>query len=200
MFTLIKIRALGNAAALAAGHYLAIDQGSDPAKRVSLSTLLAYFFGPAMDPYGFRKLAASGVAIVAPTDTNLNILLTVAVPAGSLGPNGRLRMAFVWTCTNNANVKTFQVLFGGGSLRNSSLANFQSHVDRIEMSNAGAVDFQIAGSPGVSSGGVGGTTGAAASLNIDSAVSQNIEVKVQKATGADVVQLRSYIIETSYGA
>lgn len=40
-------------------------------------------------------------------------LATVSIPAGAMGLNGWLEYTFVYSCTNNANTKTFSVEFGG---------------------------------------------------------------------------------------
>lgn len=143
-----------------------------------------------------RIIAKSAVAAVSPSDTVENALATITVPAGSMGPNGVLRITSVWSVTNNANVKTARIRLGGpaGTIYAApALASMVSLHDVRTIMNRNSESSQIGGNGGTASYGV--TTNSVVTSAIDTSAATTIVFTAQKATGADVMILESYIVE-----
>jgi len=138
-------------------------------------------------------IAQSAVAVVAPaSDTNENILATVNIPGNLIGANGSVVIDTLWSCTNNANVKTARIRLGGiggtivGSMTlTSSLSG--RHLARFTNRNSEASQvFSLSGSGTGSSGAAIGTA------TINTANSQDLVITALKATGTDTMTLEAY--------
>lgn len=135
-----------------------------------------------------------GAAISGPADTNENTLRAVTLPANALGVNGIARIWSLWSQTNNANVKTIRVKFGGTNVvaaAVTSTATFQ-HVTLIRNRNVAnsQVFFAMSSASLFAPGGLNPTLAA-----IDTAADVQIIFTVQKATAGDTMTLEAYGIE-----
>jgi hypothetical protein len=138
-------------------------------------------------------LSQSGVAVAAPLDTVENVVLTVAIPAGTLGSNGRLRMRFSFSMTSSVNNKTLTLRYSTGVIVNSIRTTDARVSVYVEMLNRNATNSQITTCSIVGTGATGEM--APTTSAIDSTAAQNLTFSVTKVTGAEVVQLESYGIE-----
>lgn len=147
----------------------------------------------------WRVLAQSSVALSAPADTNENTLVTVAIPAGVMGANGRVRVTSLWSMTNSSNNKTTRVRFDGvafGSVTHTTVASYR---EVREVCNRNSVSSQIGTMPG----GVGGwstTTGALVTSTANTSGSVNVTLTAQKASAGETVTLESYLVEVLYAS
>lgn len=145
----------------------------------------------------FRVLGASAVAVSGAADTAENILATVTIPAGAMGLNGVVRILAVWTCTNNANVKTARVRFsgiGGTVFATASMASQASLRQFTQFANRGAANSQVGGSSAHNVQ-FTVTTNAAITASVDTAAATTIVFTAEKATGGDTMTLESYLVE-----
>jgi hypothetical protein len=141
-------------------------------------------------------LASSAVAVSCPADTNDNVLATVTIPAGAMGPNGRLRITSLWTVTNSANTKGLRVKLGGAGGTDYSGVTLTASATlrtQIEICNRGAPNSQIGFT--ASQGGFSVSTGANITSAIDTSVAQTIVFGGQKQSAGETITLESYLVE-----
>jgi len=143
-------------------------------------------------------LGVSGTIASAGANTTENILATVTIPGGLMGPNGQLWVYTLWNYTNSANSKTMRVrLNGAGSTQAFAITQTATTqmADLRIIQNAGAQNSQIffdRGSvphPGATSVGVN-TTAA-----IDTSVTTSLVITGQKATAGETLSLVSWSVQ-----
>lgn len=111
------------------------------------------------------------------TDANYQTLVTVPVPA--MGPNDSLEIELLWSFTGSTNAKNLNIQYGGQSFRTANTATAANIAlrDLVTLRNTGATNSQRSSF----SLGAGTLTGfmttAAATLSIDSTISQNISIR-----------------------
>jgi hypothetical protein len=142
-------------------------------------------------------VAQSAVAASHTGDTNDFTFATVQIPAYAMGPNGRLRITTLWSCTNNANNKNVRVKFDGTSFTDLVLTSVANARAVTEISNRNANNSQV-GAP-VNFAGVGTNTGALITAAIATSSNKNITITAQLATAGDTVTLEAYVIELIRG-
>ena len=147
---------------------------------------------------GILVLAQSAVPVPLTGSTGLTTLATVNVPANIMGLNGRLRIATIWSCTNNANNKTPSISFAGASLLSSALTTVNALMDEQIIANRGAANSQIALSPSTIAD-FGSSGNANVTTAIDTTQNQQILIQGQLANAGDTLQLESYLVEVLYG-
>ena len=140
-------------------------------------------------PNTVKVLAVQNTEVVSPSNTNENTVYSFSVPGGTIGNNGSLRICTQFLCTNNANVKTLRIKFGGVTVLSTPAANAAGAGQFLKIANRNSESSQISGIV------VSGTTGTITTMAIDTSATQNIEVTVQKATAGDTLDLQSIIIE-----
>lgn len=148
----------------------------------------------------WKVLAQSGVAVSHTGNTNETVLATVAMPGGTLGANGVLRITTLWTVTNSADNKTFRVRLGGVSgaqvlsvgvttvataIIQRTVWNRNSEASQVSWAAGTANSFLIAGAANFTS-------------MVNTANAQDIVISGQLATGTDTVTLEGYLIEYQY--
>jgi hypothetical protein len=141
---------------------------------------------------GPQILARSAAPVVAPVDTNENILVTINVPEELLGINGILRITPYWSTTNNANVKTLRARFsgiGGTALLSVNAASGSAAMTPIIVANRNAANSQYA--MGLSGATVNSVNGPA----VNTLAATTVVITAQKATAGDTVQLDAYLVE-----
>jgi len=145
---------------------------------------------------GVYILGQSGVEIPLTGTVAETALATIPVPAGAMGPNGRLRITALWNYTNSANNKTLRVRFGGigGTIYHSTVltttANFRAIID---IANRNATNSQVGAPNGLNS--VGSTTGALVTGAIDTTLAQDIVITGTLASAGEAINLESYLVE-----
>lgn len=149
---------------------------------------------------GSVVLAQSAVAVSCPVDATEDILATINVPAGLLGPNGAVRVSAQWTLTNNANSKTLRVRFGGiggtGYL-NAVQASVAGGVSTVLIGNRGAANSQAGNAVITNTAAV--ATAQAGTGAVDTAAATTLVITGQKATAGDTLTLESYLVEAFPG-
>lgn len=148
-------------------------------------------------------IAQSAVAVSAGAVTTEEVLATITVPAGAIGPNGQLQIHTVWTMTNGANNKITRARLGGIagtaylSLTHTTIATF---FRSIFVNNVNSASSQkstwIAGSAASN-----GTSASALTTSaVDTSAAFDIVLTGQKAVAGEVITLESYQVLVCYGA
>jgi hypothetical protein len=156
----------------------------------------------------YNNLLAAGslpVAIVSPTAFSglsggsgaqatgaYKALLTVSVPANSLGANGRIEVNREGVVPNNANAKYIQLTWSGTTVNTATLASTAGGGAIISIQNMGVTNAQYA------QNGNTGDTGAAVSSALpagDTTGAVNLVFNEQMATATDFVIMNSYSVK-----
>lgn len=144
-----------------------------------------------------KIIAASAVIATAPADTNENVLATVTLPAGIMGPNGIVRITTLWTVTNSANAKTLKVYFGGlggTTYLSVGLTAVASYQPITMIRNRNSVSSQV-GSPDAATASISSSTDGVTTSSINTASAVDIVITGTKASAGETISLESYLVE-----
>lgn len=144
----------------------------------------------------WRVLAQSSVAAAHTGNTSETTLASIVIPAGAMGPNGRIRITSLWSATNSANAKTMRHKFGGVNYSAQNMTTQQGWRHETEIGNRNAANSQ-AGNGNNSFGAAGQTTNTSA---IDTASAVTVLLAGQLASAGETITLESYRVEVLYGA
>lgn len=161
----------------------------------------------------WRTIASSAVAVVrnsanAAGDATETAQVTIAIPAGAIGPNGHVRLTWLGSHTNSANVKTWRVRFGasgagtGGSIYyNVAATSSASLSNQIIISNRNSASSQVSATSG-SSTSFNQTTGNVSTSSINTANASEIVISNlwAGATASESMTVERYLVEVMYGA
>lgn len=149
---------------------------------------------------GGRVIAQSGASASHTGDTIEATLATITLPAGVLGPNGRLEIDTLWTfSTSSANSKTCRaklstaVIAAVVATTSLGLRHMGTCINRN--SQSAQIIFNPANQPGSGTSAVANSTAA-----IDTSVSQTITITGQLASAAETITLEGYTVRAIYGA
>jgi hypothetical protein len=142
----------------------------------------------------WRTVAASGVAVSHTGSTAEVILATVELPAGLIGANGILRVAALWTTTNDADDKTLRVNLGATAFLARVATTQVSQRTVTIIQNRNAQDSQIGHSDSANNP-FQGTTDAVTTGTEDTSGALNLTITGQLEDGTDTVTLEAYIVE-----
>jgi hypothetical protein len=133
-------------------------------------------------------------AAFAITGTTLETtLVTLTIPAGLIGSNGKVKFYPLWSTTNNANTKTLRVKFPVGAVYTAAASNIFHVAGLVIIRNFGSESVQR-----VSSGmlaGLGGTISSIAQTTIDTSAATTITITGQLAVGTDTMTLEGLFVE-----
>jgi hypothetical protein len=126
--------------------------------------------------------------------TALTALYTTVVPALAMDRNGQLRIWVAFDFSNSANLKTFQVTFGGQVILTltATANNYLSrwiHVFAKGVTNSQSVEPTSIATP------QGFQTVGSTSLTVDTTQSQNLVVSGQLASASDSITLTQHSVE-----
>jgi hypothetical protein len=144
----------------------------------------------------WRVLAQSSVAVPHTGDTIETTLASVVIPAGAMGPNGRVRITSLWSGTNSGNNKTSRHKFGGTNYWAQNFTSSASWRLQTELSNRNATNSQV----GNASSAFGGGGSAAPTSAVDTTAAVTILLTGQLANAGEAITLESYCVELLYGA
>lgn len=148
------------------------------------------------------KLDASAVAASHTGDLVETTVKTVTVPAGAIGPNGRIRITHSWSWPNNGNTKTPRIRFGGigGSVvfginaTTTTGVRTQTAIANVNAQNAQKF-FSTADPEGFGTSSVVVPTSA-----IDTSAATDIVFTALLGNAGDTLSLEDYCVELLYGA
>lgn len=139
---------------------------------------------------GMSLLAASAVAASHTGTIAQTTLATVAIPAGSMGLNGGLRIMYNFSYTNNANNKTVRLKLGATTLRTTirTTAVYDSVIDTVKNRNSASSQLVellfLLGNGSIS------LTKTTAAENTSQTL--NVEITAELAVATDNFTLESY--------
>jgi hypothetical protein len=142
-------------------------------------------------------LASSFVAVSGAADTNENTLATIAVPAGTFGSNGVIRLFMKLLTNNNANVKTWRVRFsgiGGTAIYTQAAANGTDGYITLYLAAKNSTSAQVSMATGIYAG-IAGISTAEITTAVDSTAASTIVITATKATASDTMTLTGYVAE-----
>lgn len=151
-----------------------------------------------------RVLASSGVAVSHTGNTDETALLTLSIPAGSMGANGWLQISSTWGFSGANSTRTPRIRLGGiagtafFAVANASTIN--SHGDIRRIHNRNATNSQVCFNLASASGGVGASSGAIVTGSLDTTTALDLVLSGQVANSGDTIILESYVIEIFYKA
>jgi hypothetical protein len=148
-------------------------------------------------------VAKSGVSTPSTNTTSEEVIVTITIPAGAMGPNGCLRLISSWSALNNANVKTVRWRLGGLAgtiLETGVLTSRSGGTNTLLISNRNAQNSQISCGTGMDSSGTSFGVNPNIASAIDTSASTTLVLTSQKATGTDTQAVEQYIAEIFYGA
>lgn len=162
---------------------------------LSVDALKAY-----IAPGPVRVLCTGAAPGMSVTGTTAETVLAppCTVPAGAMGPNGRVRITTVWSWTNSANTKQTRVRFGGVS--GTSYFSFvgsttASMRGQAEIANRNSASSQIGGpqSSTVTGWNASGVANVTSSVNTNN--DTDIIIAGQLSNASDTMTLESYLVE-----
>lgn len=146
----------------------------------------------------WRVLAKSAVAINLTGTLTQTDMVTVNLPANTLGPNGQLRVSILASCNNNANTKVIYLKLGTATYLAVNLASAASIEIQRRISNRNSANSQVSFATTTSS--FNSLTTAVTTSTIDTAAAQTITLIGLLTDIADNITYESYLIEYIYGA
>lgn len=156
---------------------------------LSASAQNVRFFPPANQAV---TLCQSAVAVPITGTTNETAGATCNIPAGAMGPNGRLRITAIYTATSSANNKTVRARFSGagGSSYGAAVFTTQSgtYYLGVEIANRNATNSQV-GQQGGSA-----LTGTITTSAVDTTAATSVVLTCQLALSTETCTLESYSI------
>lgn len=160
--------------------------------RFSSTTACQLYTDPAgsIQPSGITAGAYAGL-------TGEQVLASILLPAGSMGPNGSTRFDVHFTYANSANNKTVYIRANGTSLAQTTLTTTAWIKKATRWVNRGAQNVNMStlfGAPegGLTSGGLNYTT-------IDTSQNVTFTLTANLANAADYAMVEAYLIEVIPG-
>lgn len=141
----------------------------------------------------WREIARGSTQASHTGNTNETTVATVSIPAGVMGPNGRLRVTSVWSQTGG-NSKTFRGRLGGIG----GTALIATTVTTTGYNSVGTIANRNAQNSQIGTGSMGNATPATGSIDTSSA--QDLVFTVALTNSGDTGALESYLVEVMYGA
>lgn len=142
-----------------------------------------------------RVLGTSGAALSCDGTTNENTLVSITLRAGSMGPNGALRVKTLWSFTNSGNSKNLRVRLGGTAFLDATQSANATYQDRREIHNRNSQSSQVGWAAAATAGGGGASASAATTAAIDTSAATTLAITGQKASAGETLTLESYLVE-----
>ena len=139
------------------------------------------------------KVFSLSAPVVLTGSTSVVTLATITIPAGLLGANGKLKIYPLWSTTNNANVKTLRVVFGGSALTTMTSQSVPNNSGLVIIRNINSESAQKTSSGLVA--GIGASFGSIASTTIDTTAATTLVISGQLAVGTDTLTLQDLFVE-----
>jgi len=148
-------------------------------------------------------LAQSAVPVSVTGTLVETTLATITVPAGAMGPNGRIVVTVLFSSTASSNTKVYRVRFGGAAgqsyLALNQSTNSQNRV-QCEIANRNSASSQV-GAPATSTyTAFGASAGTLVTSTVDTTASTTIVVTGTLADTGETITLQSYSAVVFYGA
>lgn len=126
--------------------------------------------------------------------TSETTLVTVSIPAGLMGSNGRVRVTVLGGATGASGNKTWRVKFGGTAFLEivGTTTTLSSRI-QCEIANRNATNSQVGGA--LAQGNWSTNTAAVITSAIDTTAAVNLTITGQLSSAGDSVSVESYLVE-----
>lgn len=141
----------------------------------------------------------SGTASAITGTTSETTLATIAIPAGAMGPNGKLEIVSLWSYTNSGNTKALRVKIGGTTMQAVNATTTDVARLTTDIWNANSASSQVGMISG-SSVAVGVVAGTIATAAVDTASAFNVTLTGQLTNTGETITLRGYSVRVLHGA
>lgn len=139
-------------------------------------------------------IGQSAAAITHTGTTSETTLATITIPAGAMGPNGRIEIDVLWSYPSSANSKTFRQKFGATTITTSVVSTGLALRTSALVANRGATNSQVASPNFAASFGASPSVGVTTSA-IDTTAAVNITLTAQLGVSTDTVTLEAYSVK-----
>ena len=156
---------------------------------------------PLIIPQRRRVIAQSAVAVPLTGTAVETALATVSIPAGSMGPNGRVIAVGYFSMTNSANTKTLRIRWNGisGSVMTSSgLTTSATWRTEGEVANRNATNSQVTG-PNNAASVYNQTPTAITTASVDTTAAVDVVFTGALSNTGETITLEYYRVEVVYG-
>lgn len=184
----------GSAATLASQGPSHVTFATPPALNASV---VINYTPPVIIKSGVNLLSQSAAASSVTGVTAETTLASIQIPAGSIGPNGALRVRAKASFNATAGYKTLRVRLAGtqmANLDNAGSATALSLAGLWDIENRGVTNSQI-GAPPFTTGVSGQTNNSFQLASIDTSAAQVLTITGQLATASDNMALESFRVE-----
>lgn len=158
--------------------------------------------GVVIRPRAFEVLARSGSAVSHTGSTSETALATVSLPAGSMGPNGILRVTHLWSMTSSGNVKTPRIRLGGiagTAFYQQTQTTTVTLRHQTEIANRNNAASQVSWPSIAGGGGWTASAQAATTGTVNTGATLDIVISGQLASSGETITLEAYLIELLRG-
>lgn len=159
-------------------------------------------------PFGLPVTHAQGTLSAAGTGsagTDI-VLASCVIPGGAIGPNGEIRVsAWLIAAASNANAKTVKIKYGGqviagsGALASAITSRILSEA-AADGTTAGLIAINNPAATISSQPASSGSGQPIAAVPVNTDIDQILEICVNLAVASDIVTLRRWHVETTFGA
>lgn len=135
--------------------------------------------------------------------TTEQVLATITIPGGAMGPNGSVEVYTEWVTNNSATAKNQIIRVGGPTGTQYMNVSSTTHIGlarSVVISNQNSQSSQATEVAGGNTTGLGQFTTAGASSSINTANNWDIVISGLKADAADTLTLKRYRVTINYGA
>lgn len=157
---------------------------------------------PTALPYsGIWRVLSSGAGSSVTGTSSETALVSVSIPANTIGPTGILRLVSYWTYTNSANNKTLRArlsTISGTAFFAPVVTTTAAYMDQREIVNLSATSQICKNAAGTSP--FGPTSGAILSGSIDTTAATTLVFSGELANTGETITLRYYEVSVLYGA
>lgn len=183
-------------AASVAGFYYCAMSSTTAAQAYNIRLTSGSPYIPAAAALVSGAIVDAGPGAYTQTTSTILDAITIAIPGGTMGPNGALVLTNEATAPTNVNAKAVWHSFGGASLSNVTIINANT-VARLQkmLANRGAQNQQFL-SP-LNSQAV--STGTPTLLSVDTAIARNFVTRVQLSVATDYLVIESQLLEVYPG-
>lgn len=183
-------------AASVAGFYYCTMSSTTAAQAYNIRLTSGSPYIPAAAALVSGAIVDAGPGAYTQTTSTILDAITIAIPGGTMGPNGALVLTNEATAPTNVNAKAVWHSFGGSSLSNVTIINANT-VARLQkmLANRGVQNQQFL-SP-LNSQAV--STGTPTLLSVDTATAQNFVTRVQLSVATDYLVIESQLLEVYPG-
>jgi hypothetical protein len=142
------------------------------------------------------NVASSAIVIPHTGDAVETTILTVSIPANSMGPNGAVRITWMGSGTSSVNNKIWRVKWAGVTTQSITQTTNSTSMNVLEITNRNLTNSQVASS--VNNSGYGTASTSPITSSVDTTAAVSLTFTVQLSTITETINLERYCVEVIY--